>query len=792
MPFCKRFSIFCVILLFCNLFYTLSCMAANLEKPEKRVLILNSYNQEDPWEQSIRKSISDSIKNSNYNIITHIDYMETRQFSGDRFYDILAQFYKNKYKSFRFDVIIVCDNDAFDFMNKFHDEIFSGIPVVFCGVNHFQDDIIVDKPYITGVAENIDIKSTIDIALKLHPSTKEIYSITDNTNSGLKIKSSIEDVTSSYKNKVKFNFNKYEDIDDILSSVQNMQKDSIILLGGGGRKSSGEYMSMTECAEILSGKSAIPIYGFWDFYLGHGVVGGMMTTGKEQGKEAAALALRVLNGEKPSNIPVIKTLPDIFMFDYNKLKDYNIQVNGLSNNVVLINEPTHFYAVPKRIIWIISFAILCVLIFGVSKLRKNIRQRKLAEKALRENEERLRTLINASPDAICFMDGEGRWMESNESNLKLYGIYGINYRGLTNDELAQYSKCLSDRREYLNESDKAAWEGKIVQRGEESIASADGEVKIFDTIKVPLFYSNGSRKGLVVLGREITEHKRSENIKIKAEENKKLLQEAMQYDKLKTEFFSNISHELRTPLNVMLSTIQLLELYRSNGSIVDNGINLERKMFILRQNSLRLLRLVNNLIDITKIDAGYYELQLQNNDIVSVVEDITLSVVEYAESKKISLIFDTDVEERVTACDSDKIERIMLNLLSNAVKFTRPLGKITVNIYDGEDNITIVVGDTGIGIPKEKQELIFERFRQVDKSLNRINEGSGIGLSLVKSLVMLHGGSISVESNYNQGSKFKIKLPVRVIPEQELKPDNTIRSQEGEARTNLEFSDIYS
>lgn len=780
-----------LIMLFIFLFINIEhCKAAFTEKSEKRVLILNSYDQKDIWEQSILKAIQDSFQVSKYDVKTNIEYMDTRQFRDDEYYAGLAQFFKVKYKDLKFDSIVTCDNDAFDFISKYHDEVFGDTPVVFCGVNHFDNWMAQNRHYITGITENVNIKNTMDIALKLHKDVEEVFVVTDDTTTGTRINSYVHEISSGYENRVKINFNYSYDINALISEIQTLPKHSVILLLGGSRNSVGEFIPMNRCAEIISEKSQIPIYGSWDFCLDSGVTGGMMTTGKYQGKGAADITLRILNGEKPLSIPIIKAQPDTYMFNYNKLKQYNILLGMLPKNSELINMPKSFYSISKKIIWGISIIILFILIYGIIKIIKNIKRRKYAEKAFKENEERLRTLINALPDVICFKDGEGRWMESNDFNLKLFNIDKIDYRGMTNSQLAKYSKNLGDRVNYFDKTDKAAWDKKSVLRYEETVVSYDENIIIFDTIKVPLFYKDGRRKGLVILGRDITEQKKNQELKIKAEENKRLLEEAMQYDKLKTEFFANISHELRTPLNVMLSTIQLLELYRSNGSISDNGIKLDRKMYILRQNSFRLLRLVNNLIDITKIDSGYYELQLINNDIVSVVENITLSVVEYVESKNISLVFDTDVEEKIIACDSDKIERIMLNLLSNAVKFTEPGGKISVNMYDGKDKITIVVSDTGIGIPKEKQQLIFERFRQVDKSLNRINEGSGIGLSLVESLIKMHEGSIRVESECNKGSKFIIELPAKVLPEQEVKTDNYIKSQEGASRTNLEFSDI--
>lgn len=269
----------------------------------------------------------------------------------------------------------------------------------------------------------------------------------------------------------------------------------------------------------------------------------------------------------------------------------------------------------------------------------------------------------------------------------------------------------------------------------------------------------------------------------------KLLNEAKEYDKLKTEFFANISHELRTPLSVMFAAIQLLELYgKSDDSDQLRGI-IDKTAFGVKQNINRLTRLVNNIIDVTKADTGFLQLQLRDYNIVNVIEEITLSVVDFIENKGISIQFDTDIEEKIIACDIDKIERIILNLLSNSVKFTKAGGSILVKILDGEKFITISVKDTGIGIPKDKQDIIFERFRQVDKSISRNNEGSGIGLSLVKSLVELHDGTIRVESTYGCGSEFIIELPIRVIGDNIIDPERESINTE---KTKMEFSDIYS
>lgn len=168
-----------------------------------------------------------------------------------------------------------------------------------------------------------------------------------------------------------------------------------------------------------------------------------------------------------------------------------------------------------------------------------------------------------------------------------------------------------------------------------------------------------------------------------------------------------------------------------------------------------------------------------------------MSVAGFVEDKGLDFIFDTEVEEKSISCDPDKIERIMLNLLSNAVKFTDKGGSIFVNIYIKDNKVYISVKDTGIGIPSNMKDLIFDRFVQVDKAISRAREGSGIGLALVKSLVEMHKGNIYVNSKLGEGSEFIVALPDTMLNESE-KIENSVSTVENQVeRINIEFSDIY-
>ncbi|WP_148552054.1 sensor histidine kinase [Paraclostridium bifermentans] len=257
------------------------------------------------------------------------------------------------------------------------------------------------------------------------------------------------------------------------------------------------------------------------------------------------------------------------------------------------------------------------------------------------------------------------------------------------------------------------------------------------------------------------------------------------YDKEKTEFIANISHELKTPINLLYSSIQLLDSFSVKNSIDFNAIY-NKYSKILRTNCQRMTRLVNNIMDLSEIDLGTLTVKFKNYNIVSIVEDVTLSVIEYALSKGIAIQFDTEEEEHIIKCDAYMIERSILNLLSNSIKFSNKGSSILVNLNIDDQWTKIVVRDDGIGISKENQEVIFDKFVQIDKSFTRSNEGIGIGLSIVKSLVNLHDGVITVESDLNKGSSFTIFLP-NVIIENCCPSIYDINSYNAE----LELSDIY-
>lgn len=244
------------------------------------------------------------------------------------------------------------------------------------------------------------------------------------------------------------------------------------------------------------------------------------------------------------------------------------------------------------------------------------------------------------------------------------------------------------------------------------------------------------------------------------EKNTELLNKVIDLEKRKNAYLVNISHELRTPLNVLHSIQQLIrELNKSSEGISKE--KLDDYMIISEKNINRLLKIINDLIDTSKVEHGNYNINVKENDIVYIVEEAALSLKEYIESRNIELIIDPEIEEKIIECDSNEIERCIINLVSNAAKFTHSGGTIWISVKEVKDKVKIEVSDTGIGIEEKNLEYIFDKFNQIIDPNCEVKGGSGLGLTITKNIVKLHNGEIYVESEINKGSKFTIILPVK-------------------------------
>ncbi len=388
---------------------------------------------------------------------------------------------------------------------------------------------------------------------------------------------------------------------------------------------------------------------------------------------------------------------------------------------------------------------------GAMTVTVDINERAKAEQTIRDNEQRLYALINSTPDIICFKDGQGRWLVANDADLELFSLNDVDYYGKTDSDLAEFTDPIY-REAFLTceKSDEKAWQSGGILRREEVIPKADGTIKVYDVIKVPVLESDGTRKGLVVLGRDITQRKRAE------EDLRLALIKAQESDRLKSAFLANMSHEIRTPLNGILGFMQLIQDPETDE---DN-----KKLFktIIDTSSRRLIDTINSLIDISKIEAGMVEVYISPVSVNDLINELHSFFKPQAEMKDITVIpvITLPKNEATILTDRDKIFAILSNLIKNAIKFTDK-GKITFGCQRKNDHIEFFIEDTGIGIPADRSKVIFDRFTQADYENKRVFEGSGLGLSIAKEYVKLLGGDIWFLSKEKNGTTFYFTIPYK-------------------------------
>ena len=410
------------------------------DKPLKRAFVLHSYHRGLSWDDTIDSSIKSIFREGGLNVEIQTEYMDTKRIHDATYMKQLYELYRYKFKNRKFDVIISIDNHALNFFTEHRDEISPGTPVVFCGVNNFQDSMLKGQNLYTGVVEAMEIKGTIDIALKLHPKTRQMIIYGTDTTTYFANKEVVKKLIPLYGGSVNFRFIEGLNIKEVQDNVRKLSDDSIVFLIASMKDEKGERILFRRFADRVDSVSHVPQYSLWGFILGHGIFGGKLISGLAQGEAAARMALRILNGEKIENIPVLKQSPNRFMFDYNQMKRFDIKLSDLPEESFVINRPHSFYANHKEIFWIgvtsISILALIVIVLGFDlKIRKKVEQKlkkyrnrleqivKKHTSELKDSEMKLTSLIETVPIGIAIStpEAKGNFTEINPALYRMFG-----------------------------------------------------------------------------------------------------------------------------------------------------------------------------------------------------------------------------------------------------------------------------------------------------------------------------------------------------------------------------------
>jgi sigma-B regulation protein RsbU (phosphoserine phosphatase) len=365
----------------------------------KKVLVLHSYHEGHIWSQSINEGIESYFDDRGMEVDLFIEYMDTARISEPGYTRKMYELYRVKYADIRFDAVIVADDGAYQFMQVRHKDLFPMTPCVFCGVSDYQQGDLDGWQECTGVVEACDIRSTLDMALSLHPDTSHLVIINDRSIAGISNKNRLLTILPDYEDRVSITFIEDEEMGALQDTVRNLPEDTVILMMTYNVDGTGTYYEYEESIALVSSASSVPIYGVWDFYLGKGIVGGKLTYGADQGRIAAELTERILSGEEASSIPVVTEVPTHWMFDNYELIQFGIPASALPEDSTIINQFQGIIPVSLHVFWGV-IAGIAVLAVAVIILVANIIRRRRAEEALRKSEEEFRNLSILQHEAL--------------------------------------------------------------------------------------------------------------------------------------------------------------------------------------------------------------------------------------------------------------------------------------------------------------------------------------------------------------------------------------------------------
>ncbi len=368
---------------------------------QTRILVLHSYHKGLGWTDSISQGIEAALSKSQVSYELFYEFLDSKRVADDQHIANIASLLRHKYANRSFDVIILSDDFAFTFMLRYQQELFPDTPVVFCGVNYFEDKVLKGHPLITGVVEAFSLKETIEGALHINPSIRRIVVIDDNTITGLANRILLDNLALQYKGRLHFENIGWQTMSEIRNFCSLLPADTVVLLMSFTRDSTGEVFSLERSADLVTENSRVPVYSLWDFHLQHGVIGGQLTTGVSQGEKAAELALRILAGEPVSSIPVVKESPNRYIFDYSVMQKFAVLEKQLPQGSMLINKPISFYSQYKIYVWQ-TVAVFILLIAVICMISFNLMRRRRAERALQRSEQRLRTIFQAA-ETVAFV-----------------------------------------------------------------------------------------------------------------------------------------------------------------------------------------------------------------------------------------------------------------------------------------------------------------------------------------------------------------------------------------------------
>ena len=700
----------------------------------KNILILNSYSPKLSWTE---KEIEGFTTNMPNNIDYIIEYMDTKRINSKEYFEHLKELYLLKFKNNKFDLIFSTDDDAFNFLLLHSKKIFGNTPIVFCGVNNFSFNKINGFDNITGVIEVYDIKETLNLTLRLHPCTKKVVVINDKTTTGILVGNQLKKIIPDFKD-IQFDIFDNISLKEAQEVVSSLRKGTIILFLVFNRDKNNMFFSYEDSMKLISAYSKVPIYSTWDFYLGYGVVGGLQTSGYFQGKKATELALKIIKDNiQPKKIPIITEDMNKYMFDYNKLKEFGIKLNKLPKESIIINKPSSFYSINKKIMWIYFIFIIFLIIFAAILIYILLKLRK-AMKEIEKNKILLHSILENIPNPVYVKTSKDfQYVLWNKSCEDIFGYQ-------KNDVIGKYDQNIFPEQysSFHTKFDKECVEkNKLIEIKDQSVLTKDNTIKLIHNKKVPIVDKYGKPEYIVGIAEDITE-----KMKIELELQKIHKLEAIGV------LATGVAHEFNNVLTGILGNISLAKV----------KFSLEEKLYEIieeaEKSCLKARELTKQLLTFSKGGT----LIKKPTEIIELIKQSLTSII-----KNSNIIYEFQLEDSLNKVEIDEIQiiNVINNLIINAIQAMPYGGKIILkgeNIFLNESNslslgegnyVKISIIDQGCGIKEENLTKIFDPFFTTKEI------GAGLGLSISHTIIKKHNGTITVESELKKGSTFSIYIP---------------------------------
>ncbi len=701
----------------------------------KRVLVLNAYHDGFHWTDRIMQGIR-SVFDDEEDIELFVDYMDTKRSSDQEHFAKLRSFYAHKYRFSKFDAIISSDDHALNFLLTYRDEIFPGTPVFFCGINDFQPSRIAGHRSFTGVFESYDVPATFNLMLRLHPETKKIAVITDATVSGKAFKNLVEKAQPGFAERIEINYLDNLGMEDLKQRLGQLQNDTLALWAIYLRTPEGKSISSKESVRIAVESSSRPTYCIWDV-VGQGVVGGKVTSPNYQGKAAAEMALKVLRGENIENLPVSGS-PMVYLFDYNAIKQFNIDENSLPAGSVILNRPFSVYDEYKEIIWMVSCFVLTLLAV-ILALIYYIQKRRQAEEA------RKHIFANA-PIPMATVNLHDNTLSFNNRFTELYGytvadISTLDEWWLTAFPDATYRNEVQNS--WLEIDTKGKKEGHKIEPIHREIICKRG-------LKHTVEYSRMVSGGVVVFSMiDITN-------RIKMETQ---LRQAQKMEAIGI-MAGGIAHDFNNLLAIIIGNLNLIQHKLKKAAPVDENIE------HIQSATSRAIDLVKQILAFSRREKP----ELAPVDLITHVAD-TIKLLRSTIPTTVEIMSSFSSLAITINADATQLQQIIINVCANAVHAMGEKGLLKINLKEvavGVEALSstasclpgryarLTISDTGTGMAKETMDKIFDPFF----TTKRVGEGTGMGLSVAHGIVEQHGGFVTVESTLGQGTAFNLYFPV--------------------------------